>query len=88
MEIDYIILDSNSASELELLLDEKALDGYKVVSLNSCFDPNKGIIYTALMVNYGLNGQLEDVIAQISEKLDAISTSLLLIETNTGDIFK
>lgn len=86
MEIDYIILDSNSASELELLLDEKALDGYKVVSLNSCYDPNKGIIYTALMVNYGLNSQLEDVIAQIAEKLDTISTSLLLIETNTGDI--
>ncbi|WP_299290459.1 hypothetical protein [uncultured Mucilaginibacter sp.] len=85
MEIDYIILDSNSASELELLLGEKALDGYKAVSLNSCFDPNKGITYTALMVNYGLNGQLEDSIAQILEKLDNISMSLLLIETNTGD---
>ena len=85
MEIDYIILDSNSANELELLLGEKALDGYKAVSLNSFFDPNKGITYTALMVNYGLNGQLEDTIAQILEKLDNISMSLLLIETNTGD---
>ncbi|MVN20539.1 hypothetical protein [Mucilaginibacter arboris] len=85
MEIDYIILDSNSAGELELLLDEKALDGYKAVSMSSCYDPNKGIVYTALMVNYGLNSQLEDIIAQISEKLDSISTSLLLIETNTAD---
>ncbi|RYE32382.1 MAG: hypothetical protein EOP42_09495 [Sphingobacteriaceae bacterium] len=85
MEIDYIILDSNSSGELELLLDEKALDGYKAVSMNSCYDPNKGMIYTALMVNYGLNGQLEDAIAHISERLDAISTTLQFIETNTGD---
>lgn len=88
MEIDYIILDSNSSSELELLLDEKAMDGYKAVSLNSCYDPNKGMVYTALMVNYGLKGQLEDLVTQISEKLDSISTSLLLIETNTGDNLK
>ena len=85
MEIDYIIVDSNSTNELELLLGEKASDGYKAISLNSCYDPDKGIIYTALMVNYGLKGQLEDVIFQISEKLDSISTSLLLIETNIGD---
>jgi len=88
MEIDYIILDSNSSSELELLLDEKALDGYKAVSLNSCYDPNRGMIYTALMVNYGLNGQLENVISEISEKIDSINTSLLLIESNTGDNLK
>lgn len=85
MEIDYIILESNSANELELLLGEKALDGYKAVSFNSSYDPGKGMIYTALMVNYGLNGQLEDVIVQISEKLESISMSLLLIESNTGD---
>lgn len=83
MEIDYIILDSNSSSELELLLDEKALDGYKAISLNSCYDPNKGLIYTALMVNYGLNSQLEDLMVQISDKLDAINTTLSFIETNT-----
>lgn len=85
MEIDYIILDSNSSSELELLLDEKAMDGYKAVSLNSCYDPNRGMIYTALMINYGLKGQIEDVLGQICEKLDSISASLLLIETNTAD---
>lgn len=87
MDIDYIILDSNSSNELELLLDEKALDGYKVVSMNSCYDPNKGIVYTALMINYGLNGQIEDSLAQISEKLDAISTTLQFIETTIGDSF-
>jgi len=85
MEIDYIILDSNSPDELELLLDEKALDGYKAVSMNSCYDPARGIIYSALMVNYGINNQLEDAIARILEKLDSISTSLQFIETNTGD---
>jgi hypothetical protein len=85
MEIDYIILDSNSSTELELMLDEKALDGYKAVSMNACFDPSRGIVYTALMVNYGLKGQIEDVVIDISEKLDSISASLLLIETNTGD---
>lgn len=85
MEIDYIILDSNSAGELELLLDEKALDGYKAVSLNMCFDPKRGMVYTALMVNYGLNNQLEDQISQIAEKLEAMSTTLQFIETNIGD---
>jgi hypothetical protein len=88
MEIDYIIIDSNSASELELLLDEKALDGYKAISLNSCFVPDRGLVYTALMVNYGLNGQLENVIPEILEKLDAINTSLMLIESNTSDNLK
>lgn len=86
MEIDYIILNSNSSDELELLLDEKALDGYKVISMNSCYDPNKGITHIALMVNYGLNAQLEDTVTEILEKLDAISTTLQFIETNIGDI--
>ncbi|MGI4749511.1 MAG: hypothetical protein ACRYFB_02660 [Janthinobacterium lividum] len=85
MEIDYIILDSNSSGELELLLDEKALDGYKVVSMNTCFDPKRGMIYTALMVNYGLNNQAEDLISQIADKLDAINITLQFIETNIGD---
>lgn len=75
MEIDYIILDSASPAELELLLDEKALDGYKAVSMSSCFDPGRGIIYSVLMVNYGIDNQLEDVVAQISEKLDSIGTT-------------
>lgn len=85
MEIDYIILDSNSAGELELLLDEKALDGYKAVSMNIGFDPSRGMIYTALMVNYGLNNQLEDLIGQISEKIEALSTTLQFIETSLCD---
>lgn len=88
MEIDYIILDSSSSVELELLLDEKALDGYKVVSMNTCYDLNRGIVYTVLMVNYGLNGHLENAITDISEQLDAISTTLQFIETNTGDRIK
>ncbi len=87
MEIDYIILNSSSSDELELLLNEKALDGYKVVSMNTCYDLNRGIVYTVLMVNYGLNNQLENVITHISERLDAISTTLQFIETNTGDRF-
>jgi hypothetical protein len=85
MEIDYIILDSNSSTELELLLDEKALDGYKAISMNTCYDPTRGVIYTAMMVNYGLKSQVEDMVMDIAEKLDGISASLLLIETNTGD---
>ncbi len=85
MEIDYIILDSNSAGELELLLDEKAVDGYKVISMNTCFDPKRGMVYTALMVNYGLNNQVEDLIGQISEKLEAMSITLQFIETGIGD---
>lgn len=85
MEINYIILESSSSAELELLLDEKALDGYKAVSMTSCYDLDKGIIYATLMVNYGINNQLEDAVAQISEKLDFIATTLQFIETNTGD---
>lgn len=85
MEINYIILESSSSAELELLLDEKALDGYKAVSMTSCYDSKNGIIYATLMVNYGINNQLEDVVAQISEKLDSIGTTLQFIETNTGD---
>lgn len=85
MEIDYIILDSNLATELELLLDEKAVDGYKVVSMNTCFDPKRGLVYTALMVNYGLNSQMEDMISQITDKLEAMSITLQFIETNIGD---
>ncbi len=85
MEINYIILENSSSAELELLLDEKALDGYKAVSMTSCYDPEKGIIYATLMVNYGINNQLEDTVAQISEKLDFIATTLQFIETNTGD---
>lgn len=85
MEIDYIILDSNSVGKLELLLDEKAVDGCKVVSMNTCFDPKRGMVYTALMVNYGLNNQLEDLISQIIEKLDAMSITLQFIETDMGD---
>ncbi|WP_419802516.1 hypothetical protein [Mucilaginibacter sp.] len=85
MEIDYIILDCSSAGDLELQLDEKAVDGYKVVSMNTCFDPNRGIIYTALMVNYGLNNQLEDLIGQITEKLDAMNITLQFMETSLGD---
>lgn len=85
MEIDYIILDSTSAVELELLLDEKAVDGYKVVSMNTCFDPKRGMVYTALMVNYGLNNQVEDLVGQISEKLEAMSITMQFIETSLGD---
>lgn len=84
MEIDYIIVEGGSADKLELLLGEKAMDGYKAVSLSSCYNPNEGIVYTALMVNYGLKGQLEDAIARVLEKLDAICTSLSMIEASTG----
>lgn len=85
MEIDYIILDSNSSGELELLLDEKALDGYKAVSMNACFDPSRGMVYTALMVNYGLKNQVEELVSQISEKLDTMSIMLQFIETTVND---
>ena len=85
MEIDYIILDSSSATELELLLDEKAIDGYKAISMNTCFDPKRGMVYTALMVNYGLNNQVEDVVGQIADKLEAMNITLQFLETSMGD---
>ncbi|RYY21283.1 MAG: hypothetical protein EOP41_08410 [Sphingobacteriaceae bacterium] len=85
MEIDYIILDSSSAGELELLLDEKALDGYKAVSMNVYFDPARGMVYSALMVNYGLNNQIEELVSQISEKLDTLGITMQFIETSISD---
>ncbi|RYE29723.1 MAG: hypothetical protein EOP42_13735 [Sphingobacteriaceae bacterium] len=85
MEIDYIILDSSSSGELELLLDEKALDGYKAVSMNVYYDPARGMVYTALMVNYGLRNQVEELVSQIAEKLDMMSITLQFIETTVND---
>jgi len=50
MEIKHIILEADSASKLQALLDLNAKSGFKAISLSTYFDSLYGnTYYTALM---------------------------------------
>jgi len=54
MDAKHIILETDSISKMQELLNVNAQNGYKAVSLNPYFDNNSGVTYyTALMVKYG-----------------------------------
>ena len=53
MDAKHIILETDSISKMQELLNVNAQNGYKAVSLNPYFDNNSGVTYyTALMAKY------------------------------------
>jgi len=84
MNIKHLILEQTSLDDLSSLLDANAKNGYKTVSLASCFSPRlNGTLYTAIMVKYD-NGDISgDILVQIYNKLNSIDTTLMYIDSNT-----
>ena len=57
MDAKHIILETDSISKMQELLNANAQNGYKAVSLTPYFDNNSGVAhYTALMVQCGDSG--------------------------------
>ena len=53
MDTNHIILETDSISQMQEILNSNARNGYKVVSLNPYYDAIMGkTYYTALIVKY------------------------------------
>jgi hypothetical protein len=50
MEVKHIILETNSTSELQALLDSNAKNGFKAISFSTYFDGNYGRTYYAALM--------------------------------------